>query len=270
MFRSSFLHSAALLFAVLVSSFAHAERKPAIVLIIDDLGNNRQHSMRAVALSGDVTYAILPHTPHAKTVANEAEKLGKEVIVHVPMSSIHGRNTGPGGLNEAQSKQNFVQVLNSNLGAVPYARGVNNHMGSALTQNDDMMSLMMSVLSEHELYFIDSRTSSKTVAANMAGLHNIKHLSRDIFLDNSPTIDDIHLQFQKLLRAARLRGVAVGIGHPYPATLDYLETVLPTLELTEQVRIIRGSEAIAQRYPQPQAELALKQIGNSKPLILLK
>ena len=246
-----------LLAAVVFCGSALAEPKPAIVLIIDDLGNNHASSLRAISLHGDVTCAILPHTPHAANVAKLAEQAGKEVIVHVPMSSIHGRETGPGGLNEQQSRQHFVQILTSNLGAIPHARGVNNHMGSALTQNGDMMSLMMSVISEHQLYFVDSRTSPKTVATTAASLHNIKHLSRDVFLDNSQDLDNIHQQFQKLLRIAREEGIAVGIGHPYPTTLEYLESVLPTLEATEQIRIIRGSEAISLRYSAPQAAIAL-------------
>ncbi len=222
---------------------------PAIVLIIDDLGNNQQASLRTVGLYGELTLGILPHTPYAGRIAKLATEAGKEVIVHVPMSSIHGVNTGPGGLNEQQSEQNFVEVLTDNLGAVPFARGVNNHMGSSLTQNDDMMQLLMSVIAERELYFIDSRTSAKTVAATIAGRHNIKHLSRDVFLDNTPTVDHIHGQFQRLLRVARKHGVAVAIGHPHMATLDYLESVLPTLEALENVRLISGSKAIDLRYP---------------------
>lgn len=222
---------------------------PAIVLVIDDLGNNRESSLRTVRLHGELTLGILPHTPYAGRIAELATAAGKEVIVHVPMSSIHGINTGPGGLSEQQSEQNFVQVLSDNLGAVPHARGVNNHMGSSLTQNNGMMQLLMSVIAEHELYFIDSRTSAKTVAATMAGRHNIKHLSRDVFLDNTPTIDHIHVQFQRLLRVARKHGVGVAIGHPHVATLDYLESVLPTLETLENVRLISGSKAIDLRYP---------------------
>lgn len=222
---------------------------PAIVLIIDDLGNNRESSLRTVQLHGELTLGILPHTPYAGRIAKLATAAGKEVIVHVPMSSIHGINTGPGGLNEQLSEQSFVEILTGNLGAVPYARGVNNHMGSSLTQNDSMMQLLMTVIAERELYFIDSRTSAKTVAATMAGRHNIKHLSRDVFLDNTPTIEHIHGQFQRLLRVARKHGVAVAIGHPYMATLDYLESVLPTLETLENVRLISGSKAIDLRYP---------------------
>jgi len=231
------------------SNLAQTADAPAIVLIIDDLGNNQQASLRTVQLHGEVTCGILPHTPYAGRIAKLAADSGKEVIVHVPMSSIHGVNTGPGGLHEEQTEQNFVQVLTDNLGAVPFARGINNHMGSALTQNDGMMQLMMSVIAESGLYFIDSRTSAKTVAATMAGRHNIKHLSRDIFLDNTPTVEHIHGQFQRLLRVARKHGVAVGIGHPHMATLDYLESVLPTLEALENVRLIAGSKAIDLRYP---------------------
>ncbi len=234
------------------------QARPSIVLIIDDLGYNWPRSKRALSLHGAVTYGVLPHTPYSRQVAEQAQRYGKEIIVHVPMSSVHRYHPGPGSLSENLSRQHFVQVLNSNLQAVPHARGANNHMGSALTQNESLMSLLMQEIGRHELYFIDSRTSVNTVAASMAGLHNIKHLSRDVFLDNEQETDAIHRQFQRLLRVARQRGVAVGIGHPHRATLDYLEVVLPVLESSENVRLISGSEAIAQRYPAGPGQLALK------------
>lgn len=230
-----------------------AQDLPAIVLIIDDLGNSRENSLRTVNLTGDVTCAVLPHTPNAKLVAEHAHKQNKEVIIHLPMSSVHGKATGPGGLHEQQSTEDFQAMLRSDLAAVPFAVGVNNHMGSSLTQNASYMQLVMEEISDQELYFIDSRTSSRTVAAKVAGANQIQHLSRDVFLDNSQRIEDIHTQFLELLAKARKTGLAIGIGHPYPSTLDYLESVLPTLEITEGVRIISGSEAVRQRYSRPAA-----------------
>lgn len=235
--------SLALCLLLALSTSAQA-KQPAIVLIIDDLGNDREASLRAVRLQGSITCAVLPHTANATLVATEANTLGKEVIVHAPMSSIDQRATGPGGLHPAQSYGDFASTLQSNIASVPFAIGLNNHMGSQLTQEKDYMSLLMSIIDKHNFYFIDSRTSHKTVAAAMANVHNIRHLSRDIFLDNSQNIKDIHTQFQRLLAIARERGVATAIGHPYPSTLAYLETVLPLLELEEDIRIISGSEAI--------------------------
>jgi polysaccharide deacetylase 2 family uncharacterized protein YibQ len=54
-------------------------------------------------------------------------------------------------------------------------------------------------------------------------------LRRDVFLDADPTPAAIHAQWQRLLARARTRGSALGIGHPYAATLALLERELPDL-----------------------------------------
>jgi polysaccharide deacetylase 2 family uncharacterized protein YibQ len=51
-----------------------------------------------------------------------------------------------------------------------------------------------------------------------------------VFLDNSPDPTDIDREFRRLLDTASREGLAVGIGHPYPETLTYLESALPLLE----------------------------------------
>jgi polysaccharide deacetylase 2 family uncharacterized protein YibQ len=39
----------------------------------------------------------------------------------------------------------------------------------------------------------------------------------------------VEREFRRLKKLARLRGFAVGIGHPYPETLTLLETEIPKL-----------------------------------------
>lgn len=236
---------------------AAAQESPIVVIIMDDLGNNHAVGMRALDLQGNLTYGILPNTPSAEVLARHAHASGKEVIVHAPMASVHSLNPGPGALSDQLDHSEFLTTVRGNIRAIPHARGLNNHMGSALTPIPEFMGLLMAVVAENDLYFIDSRTTAATVAASVAEHFQIKHLSRDVFIDHDPSMKAIDAAFQRLLTLARRNGIAVGTAHPYPTTLRYLENVLPNLNSTEQVRLLSGSDAIAVRYASKNSEPAL-------------
>ncbi len=200
-----------------------------VAIIIDDMGYNRRNGMRALNLPGAMTYAVLPFTPHAVNLAEEAHRRQKEIMLHAPMSSIQGTPLDPGALTGDMDRATFEQNLQQSLDAVPHIRGLNNHMGSRLTQNSQAMDWLMTELKQRQLYFIDSRTSPASVAWDAARQAGIATNKRDVFLDHSRDPAAIERQFQRLLRIARRTGQAIAIGHPYPETLALLEQHLPTL-----------------------------------------
>lgn len=204
---------------------------PAVILVIDDIGYDYQLGKRAIALPGAIHYAILPERKNSAKLAKLAYQQGKEVLLHAPMSTINGQSPGPLALTPALNRENFISTLNQQLASIPQALGVNNHMGSQLTQLNNPMSWLMSVLKKRQLYFLDSRTTAETVAQQHAQLAQLPNLKRDIFLDNSRKPADIRRQFEKLLSIADENGHAVAIGHPYPETLAVLEEYLPSLSL---------------------------------------
>lgn len=200
-----------------------------IVLIIDDMGNNLDLGKRAIALPGEVSYAFLPHRTYSKILANEANRQHKDVLLHAPMSNLLDYPTGPGTLTPKMNQQQFLATLADNIASIPHAKGVNNHMGSLLTQLRQPMSWLMRELKQQHLYFVDSRTSPLTVAESTARDLQLPTLKRDVFLDNQRTPAAIAKQFDQLLRLSRQQGQAVAIGHPYPETLTFLEQQLPLL-----------------------------------------
>lgn len=204
---------------------------PAVILVIDDIGYDYQLGKRAIALPGAIHYAILPERKNSTKLAKLAFQKGKEVLLHAPMSTINGQSPGPLALTPALNRENFISTLNQQLASIPQALGVNNHMGSQLTQLNGPMSWLMSALKKRQLYFLDSRTTAETVAQQQAQLAQLPNLKRDIFLDNSRKPADIRRQFEKLLSIADKNGHAVAIGHPYPETLAVLEEYLPSLPL---------------------------------------
>tara|TARA_B100001540_G_scaffold255363_1_gene232490 strand:- start:1719 stop:2528 length:810 start_codon:yes stop_codon:yes gene_type:complete len=236
---------------------AAGERGPAydyLVLIIDDVGNSRARGLRAISLPGNITYAVMPFTPFGEELALAAQQAGREVMLHAPMSTLEGSPLGEGGLTPELSREQFRQRLNAALEDVPNIRGVNNHMGSQLTQLRPQMAWLMQELRLRDLYFVDSRTSDLTVAATVAGEFRVPHLSRQVFLDNERNAVDIAARFEELVARAQEEGIAVGIGHPYGVTIDYLGEVLPTLE-ERGLRTLFVSQAIEKQGAQSRTSI---------------
>ena len=223
-----------LIWLILGSQVQSAE----LLIIIDDVGNNRKNGQRVLALPGPLNLAFLPHTPHVESLTAEAFRRGHGILLHAPMANEQGAALGPGGLYPDMDKVTHQQTLRDNLAAVPHVQGVNNHMGSLLTQQPEAMRWTMEVIAETGLYFVDSLTSPRSVALQQARLAGIPALERDVFLDNDLRPQALQRQFDEAVSLARERGYAVLIGHPSTQTIRFLESALPQLE-AQQVRLQR-------------------------------
>lgn len=223
-----------------------------VAIIIDDLGHNLERGEAFIRLPAPLTFAVLPHTLHAKTIARAAHAADKEVIVHLPMANVANTPIGPGGLSANLPRTEFMTALDAAIRGVPYASGINNHTGSYLTQQHRQMGWLMSSMKERGFFFIDSRTTAKSVAVKVAEQHEVVASSRDIFLDNDRSQAAIHAAFQQLIVKAREGGTAIAIGHPYPETLRYLKTALPGLEAAG-ITIVPASSLVALRLAQHRA-----------------
>ncbi len=202
-----------------------------IGLIVDDLGNHRDGGRRVARLPGPIACSVLPHTPHAMELAGLCHQMGKVVMLHLPMQpEARGISGGPGLLHEGMDRDQVIRTFHAGLDSVPYARGVNNHMGSHLTRHlAYMQGVMEDIVGQGGLFFIDSYTSVSSVALKVARANGVPSIARDVFLDNDPDPRRIKEQFGKLVKIARRDGYALGIGHPYKATLELLESELPQL-----------------------------------------
>ncbi len=222
---------------------APAKTTAYIAIIIDDIGNSRRRGELAIELPGPLTFAVIPDTTHGNALARYAHATGKEVMVHLPMENTRNRPLGRLALTSGLTEADYPQVIARAIQSVPHASGLNNHMGSALTQEPQAMAWLMRAVKQHQLFFVDSRTTHKTVARRMAERENILAASRDVFLDNERTLYAIDRQFRKLVRIAKQRGTAIGIGHPYGQTIEYLERAIPQLE-DEGIYILPASSIL--------------------------
>ena len=216
---------------VALPAFAESPR-PRIAIIIDDLGYERVAGERAIGLPGPLAYAVLPGTPRASYLAEKAHAHGKEVLLHLPLQAEHHEEPAePGSLLLDMSRAQFHHTLAGNLEAVPHIVGINSHRGSLLTRHPGHMGWLMDELrARDDLFFIDSFTTAHSIALRIARERGVPAVKRDVFLDADPSPDTLQREFTRLKRIADRQGFAVGIGHPYPATLTFLEAALPQLE----------------------------------------
>jgi len=219
-----------------------------VALIIDDLGHVGGAGKRVIALDGPVACAILPHTPYARSIARQAHVAGKEVMLHLPLQSVNEfESTGFGTIKIETTQTQLIRILESDIGSIPHIVGVNNHMGSLLTQHPGHMNWLMSALKARgNLFFVDSYTSDASVALQIAHEHGLPATRRDVFLDNIPTRAAIDKEFQRWKKLAREHGSAVAIGHPYPATLSYLESALSGLA-SEGIELVSVEELLREK-----------------------
>jgi len=237
------------LIGLLTTLCSLAIAQPKIAIIIDDVGNDFELANEVLALPVGVTVAILPRLHNSKRIALLAHGQGREVMLHQPMQALNHQKLGPGGLTLHHSRDQVRDVLRQNLDSIPHVTGINNHMGSLLTRDPDSMRWLMSELKQRGLFFIDSRTDSGSHAETIAREQALWTARRDVFIDNDPSPQAIHAQLALAMELARKRGSVIAIGHPYPATLDALQTVLPQWE-EQGVQLVSASKVIAhQRSP---------------------
>ncbi|MBL4712066.1 MAG: divergent polysaccharide deacetylase family protein [Gammaproteobacteria bacterium] len=222
-----------LIFVFTILAFTHtsADAEKYGSIIIDDLGNNYKRGQEIIKLPAALTIAILPKTNYAKKLAILAKKNNKEVMLHLPMQSVEHHRYTHGTLDLHMTKNEFEKQLQLNLNSIPHVRGVNNHMGSLLTQHPGHMTWLMDALSKRgSLYFIDSRTTNKSIADKIANEYNIPSLSRDFFLDPDNNSDTLRIQFDRFIKKINTRGYAIAIAHPHPKTIQFLQRHLKELK----------------------------------------
>lgn len=207
--------------------FAYAKHAE-VAIIIDDIGY-RTSDKETLTLPGSITYAILPHTPFGKKLAEKAYADHKDVILHIPMEAENGKKLGPGALTSTMDESSIRASLDESFNEIPFAIGINNHMGSKLTQLYSPMTWTMRYLKDNNLMFVDSVTTDHSKARKLARHFGVPNLSRHIFLDNELTDKYIAGQFAQLIKQAQKYQRVVAIAHPHPKTVAALRYLIPQL-----------------------------------------
>ena len=219
-----------------------------VAIIIDDIGY-RQTDSAVLSLPSSITLSVLPHTPLGKEIAQLANDSGHEIMLHLPMQALNGKKQGPGGLTNKMDEQEFKQTVAYALESIPNVKGVNNHMGSLLTQMSEQMIWLMESLKQRDNYFVDSVTTRYTKAGEMANKLDVPQLKRQIFLDNDVSEAALERQFQQIIQQANNEGQVVVIAHPYPETIHFLKNNLGRLQ-QQGLTLVKTSQLLPYRLAQ--------------------
>ncbi|MTI46385.1 divergent polysaccharide deacetylase family protein [Sporosalibacterium faouarense] len=186
-----------------------------IAIIIDDFGNNSQGTEDMYNLNIPLTAAVMPFQPFSESDAQAAHEAKLEVILHIPMEPEHGKKEwlGPRGITDDLSNEEIQSCIEDSLSQIPFAVGMNNHMGSKITQDERIIESVLKIIKDRNLFFIDSKTTPKSVIPDISKNLNVKFATRDIFLDGTQNQNHIEKQIEKLGEIALERGYAIGIGH---------------------------------------------------------
>jgi len=222
-------------------------KKVKIALLIDDFGysKNKTVDFALKNLNIPLTVSIIPGTPYAKAIAEEAHRNKKEVMVHLPMEPKGKFNNNykwiiMGKMGEGETER----ITKKAIEEIPYSVGLNNHMGSLVTERKKIMEFILQVIKEKNFYFIDSKTNLQSIAFPLAREMKVKSAQRDIFLDNKKDDKYIEGQFKKLISVAKKRGEAIGIGHINYITIQSLKKITSQLE-NRKIQLVYVSELVS-------------------------
>lgn len=204
--------------------------RPMIAIVIDDMGIDKRRTAQVGALPGPLTLSWLTYADDLKVQTQAARRGGHEMMLHVPMEPMGDKyDPGPDVLEVKLSAEEIRRRLTWGLDRFDGYVGVNNHMGSRFTANAPGMEVVMRELGRRGLLFMDSVTTQKSVAPELAQRHAIPFAARNVFLDNEQSVQAVRTQLGKLEAHARKHGAAIAIGHPYDETIQALAGWLPGL-----------------------------------------
>jgi len=200
----------------------HVGDKPQVTIVIDDLGVVKNLTLGIIGLEGPLTLSFLPYGKNLREITRLAASNGHELMVHLPMEPQGDKNPGPHALRVDATDGQNLKDLYFNLSQFEGYVGLNNHMGSAFTEDRAGLNTILDEVKRRGLLVLDSRTSRRSLLAELATDKNIPNMTRDFFLDNVQDVDYILGQLGKLEEMAKKRGHAIAIGHPYKETIEAL------------------------------------------------
>lgn len=221
-----------------------------LAIVIDDFGYRPTTENQVIALPAPITVAVLPNAPHAREMATKAHEHGHEVLIHLPMAPLSKQLLEKDTLRPEMSSDEIERILRDAVAKVPYATGLNNHMGSAMTSSLFGMQKVMQALSRYNLYFLDSMTIGNSQSARAAAGTGVRIIERNVFLDDTQNEADIRTQFNRAVALVRRNGTAIAIGHPHPSTVRVLQQMLP--QLPPDITLVRSGSLLNEHRPDHQ------------------
>lgn len=204
--------------------------KGEIAIVIDDWGYHLENLAIAREIKAPLTCAILPNLKNSGLVAKELNNFGFEIILHLPMEPKERYRLEKDTITSSMDEKQVRDILSRDLASVIFAKGVSNHMGSRITEDRRVSTIVMAETKKRKLYFLDSFVTAKSVCRQIAAKIRVRFARRDVFLDNQDDPLYIKEQLVNLKNLAGKQGKAIAIGHDRKNTLTVLREMLPVME----------------------------------------
>lgn len=233
---------------LIVNNLASSEEEisfpPKVAFIIDDLGYETEVAKKMMELEFPIALSILPFLQYSEFIAEEGKKKNQEIMLHIPMEPNNSdADPGPGAIKSYMSEEEIRQAVRGSIFNFPYVVGVNNHMGSKITEDRKIMKIILEEIKRYDLFFIDSVTTRNSIAYEVAQEMEIKSAVRSVFLDNENGIEYIKGQMLEIQETALREGEVIAIGHGRINTFYVLKLLIPEL-IKAGIEIVPVSELV--------------------------
>ena len=186
-----------------------------LAIVIDDFGSDRNGVKEMMSINRHLTFAVMPFLNYSQTDAKDAFEKGFEVIVHLPMEAVKGKISwlGPKPILSTSSDSDVYLITSEAFSDIPNAAGANIHMGSKISTDERIMSDVLDIIKDKGVYFLDSKTSAKSVVRQVAAEKGVPFYERNVFLDGQTTKEHVKEQLRKAGEIALKNGKSIAIGH---------------------------------------------------------
>ncbi|MBM4760984.1 divergent polysaccharide deacetylase family protein [Bacillus sp. B15-48] len=214
--------------------------KRGLAIVIDDFGNDMKGTEEMLSLPIPLTVAVMPFLPTTESDAKLAHEKGHEVIVHLPMEPKKGKKSwlGPGAITTDLSDKEIRNRVEKAIENVPYAVGMNHHMGSKVTEDERIMKIILEVCREHGLFYLDSKTTGNSVIPKIASELSVPYLENDFFFDHIYSEQHIYRQAAKMVNQLEEKEKFIAIGHvgvTGEKVVSALKTYIPKYEKKAEI-----------------------------------
>lgn len=204
---------------------------PTVALVIDDLGYNPNLAEELLKIDLPFTVSILPNLPYTNLISRMAIQKGKEVILHLPMEPYDYPNAHveDGTLLTSMKDEEIRRLIRKALKGLECAVGANNHMGSRMVEDEEKMRIILDEMKKRGLFFLDSRTSPRSLVYDLAREMGVRTAKRHVFLDVQNNEEYVRKQLDQVAEIALHNSCGIAIGHLQPSTIRALRNHLPDL-----------------------------------------
>ncbi|MFH0812874.1 MAG: divergent polysaccharide deacetylase family protein [Pseudomonadota bacterium] len=230
---------------VLTHSLNLRSRPPRLAIIIDDIGEDLTMTKEFLSLGFPLTLSILPDLPYSRESERLAHECEYEVMLHLPMEpkDCYVHDPGEGAIYISMDQKEVYDTVIGQIRKFSHIKGVNNHMGSRVTENEQVMRWVLLSLKPTGLYFVDSRTTPKSRAYKIAQEVGIPSGWNKAFLDSEPGVNNCKQGIEKVIEQVKKEGKGIVIAHPRKATLEALKEMYDTIQ-EQGISLVFVSELI--------------------------